>query len=53
LATLIQTVEEMNANPLLTRSDTYESLNGFAKEFSSTVRDFRQDPRKYLRIKMF
>jgi phospholipid/cholesterol/gamma-HCH transport system substrate-binding protein len=53
LASLIQSVEEMNANPLLTRSDTYESLNGFAKEFGSTVRDFRQNPKKYLWIKLF
>ncbi|HEY2017225.1 MAG TPA: MCE family protein [Bryobacteraceae bacterium] len=53
LASLIQMVEQMNPDPLLTRSDTYENLNGMAKEFRDTLRDFRQDPRKYLRLKVF
>jgi hypothetical protein len=43
----------MNADPMLVRSETYDNLNGLAKEFRDTVRDFRQDPRKYLRLKVF
>ncbi len=53
LASLLRTVEQMNADPMLVRSETYDNLNGLAKEFRDTVRDFRQDPRKYLRLKVF
>jgi len=53
VTSLIQSVDELNANPLLTRTDTYESLNGFARELSHTIRDFHDHPSKYLRIKVF
>jgi phospholipid/cholesterol/gamma-HCH transport system substrate-binding protein len=51
MAALIQNVEQMNADPMLNRSETYENLNGYAKEMRDLVRDFRKDPRKYLRLK--
>ena len=51
LAALIQNVEQMNADPMLERSETYDNLNGYAKEMRDLVRDFRKDPRKFLRLK--
>lgn len=53
VTSLIQSVDELNASPLLNRTDTYESLNGFARELRNTVRDFREHPSKYLRMKLF
>ena len=50
---MIQMVDQMNASPLLTRSDTYEGLNGAVKEIQKTVKDFREHPAKYLRLKVF
>jgi hypothetical protein len=44
-------VEQMNANPMVATSQTYDNLNGYAKEMRGLVRDFRQNPRKFLRIK--
>jgi phospholipid/cholesterol/gamma-HCH transport system substrate-binding protein len=52
-ASLIKNVEEMNADPLFSTSDLYESLAGPAKEMRDMVKDFRQNPQKYLRLKMF
>jgi phospholipid/cholesterol/gamma-HCH transport system substrate-binding protein len=51
LASLIQDVDQMNANPLFATSETFDNINGYAKEVSGLVRDFRKDPRKFLRIK--
>lgn len=51
ISALIQTVGQMNANPMLTTSETYDNLNGFARELRDTVKEFRQDPRKFLRLK--
>ena len=50
---MIQSVDEMNANPLLNRTDAYENLNGFAKELRGTVKEFREHPGKFLRLKVF
>jgi phospholipid/cholesterol/gamma-HCH transport system substrate-binding protein len=50
---LIQGVDAFNANPLLNRSDSYDSLNGAAKEMRDTLKDFRENPRKYMRLKVF
>jgi phospholipid/cholesterol/gamma-HCH transport system substrate-binding protein len=52
-ASLIKNVEDLNADPLFSTSDLYESLAGPAKEIRDMVKDFRQNPRKYLRLKMF
>lgn len=35
---------------MLSSAQTYESLNGSLREVQSTIRQFREDPRKYLRI---
>jgi hypothetical protein len=31
----------------------YENLNGEARELRDTLREFRQNPRKFLRLKIF
>jgi phospholipid/cholesterol/gamma-HCH transport system substrate-binding protein len=53
LASVIQQVDEMNASPLFSSSAAYDNLNGFASEMQNTLREFRQDPRKFLRLKLF
>ena len=53
LASLAASVDGMNASPLLNRTDQYESLNGMAKELRDTLKDFREHPKKYLRLKVF
>jgi len=53
LKSLIQTVDRMNANPLFNSSAAYDNLNGMAFEMEKSMREFRQDPRKYLRFKVF
>ena len=53
LASLTQSVDAINYGPLFAAPQTYESLNGFARELESTLRDFRENPRKYLRLKVF
>jgi hypothetical protein len=50
LTSLIQGVETFNTNPLITSSELYDSLNGLASELRDQVKEFRQDPRKFLRI---
>jgi phospholipid/cholesterol/gamma-HCH transport system substrate-binding protein len=53
VASMIQQVDEIGANPLFRSTEMYDNLNGFAKEMENTVRDFRRDPQKFLRIKVF
>ena len=53
LDSMIQRVDDLNANPLLNRTDLYESMAGAALEMQKTVRDFREHPQKYLRLKIF
>jgi phospholipid/cholesterol/gamma-HCH transport system substrate-binding protein len=50
---MIQAVDAFNAGPLLTTSAVYENLNGMAREVQGTVKDFRENPKKYLRMKLF
>ncbi len=53
LATWIQNVDEINRNPALATTSTYENLNGTMLELQHTIRDFQANPRKYLRLKIF
>jgi phospholipid/cholesterol/gamma-HCH transport system substrate-binding protein len=53
LAALIKSVDELNRNPLLATTAVYDNLNGSMKELQETLRDFRLNPKKYLRIKVF
>jgi phospholipid/cholesterol/gamma-HCH transport system substrate-binding protein len=50
---LIESVDAFNRAPAMTTTQTYDNLNGFARELRDTVRDFRQNPRKFMRIKVF
>ena len=38
---------------MLTNSQTYESLTGMLQELQSNLKEFREDPQKFLRIKIF
>ncbi len=53
LVSFIQRVDQVNADPMLNSTAAYESLTGMAREARDSVRDFRQDPRQYLRLKLF
>ena len=48
-----RSVDEFNSGPIFAAPQTYESLTGFARELEQTMRDFRGNPKKYLRIKVF
>jgi len=50
---LIESVDAFNRGPAMTTTQAYDNLNGLARELRDTVRDFRQNPRKYMRIKVF
>lgn len=50
---LIQKVDEVNALPMLSSSEVYDNLNGAAAEAQKTMKDFRQNPKKFLRLKIF
>jgi phospholipid/cholesterol/gamma-HCH transport system substrate-binding protein len=53
LAAMIASVDEFNRNPQMTTSAVYDNLNGSLKELQEGLRDFRLNPKKYLRIKIF
>jgi phospholipid/cholesterol/gamma-HCH transport system substrate-binding protein len=53
LKQMIRSVDEFNANPMMVGTDTYENLTGMAKEIGEQMRDFRGNPKKYLRLKVF
>src|ERR1017187_3154470 len=53
LAGWMQSVDELNANPMLLTPEVYENLNGQARALRDTLRDFREHPRKFLRLKIF
>ncbi|HUK19398.1 MAG TPA: MlaD family protein [Bryobacteraceae bacterium] len=53
LEALIQKVDEMNASPLFSSSSAYDNLNGFAREMETSMREFRENPKKFLRMKVF
>ena len=50
---LIRTVDEFASSPMMVGTDTYENLTGMAKEMQTQMKDFRENPRKYLRLKVF
>jgi phospholipid/cholesterol/gamma-HCH transport system substrate-binding protein len=53
LSHLIQKVDEVDAMPMFSSSEMFDNLNGAAGEMQKTVKDFRENPRKYLRLKIF
>lgn len=38
---------------MLSNAQTYESLNGALRDLQTNVKEFREDPRKFLRLKLF
>jgi len=53
VASLIQRVDEFNASPMLVTSAIYDNLAGAAKEMHREAREFRENPKKFLRLKIF
>ncbi|MGA2269651.1 MAG: MlaD family protein [Bryobacteraceae bacterium] len=53
VSSLIESVDALNRSPAMTTSQAYDNLNGVARELQDTVRDFRQNPRKFMRLKVF
>jgi hypothetical protein len=53
LTSAIRQVDEFNTGSLFATSSPYENLAGSMKELANNVRDFREDPKKYLRLKIF
>jgi phospholipid/cholesterol/gamma-HCH transport system substrate-binding protein len=53
VASLARQVDEINTSRLLNESDVYEGINGAAREMQQNVKDFRENPRKYMRLKIF
>jgi len=50
---LIRRVDEFNAGSWFGNTSTYDNLNGSMKEIAGQVKSFREDPKKYLRLKVF
>jgi phospholipid/cholesterol/gamma-HCH transport system substrate-binding protein len=58
VAAFTETLDALNSGEgamgqMLSNAQTYESLNGSLRELHSNMKEFRQDPRKFLRIKIF
>lgn len=53
LRNLNDMVNSVSAGPLLTGTELYESLNGSSRDARIFIRDFRLNPQKYLRLKVF
>ncbi|HWB98973.1 MAG TPA: MlaD family protein [Bryobacteraceae bacterium] len=53
VASLVRAVDDLNTGQMLADSQPYESWNGSLREMEHSIRDFRTDPRKYLRLKIF
>jgi phospholipid/cholesterol/gamma-HCH transport system substrate-binding protein len=58
LAAWIENVDALNScqgamGQMLSNAQMYESLNGSLRQLHSTVKAFRADPSKFLRVKMF
>lgn len=46
-------VDSFNSSPMLTSTAVYDNLKGMAKELQETTQEFRENPKKYLRVKVF
>jgi phospholipid/cholesterol/gamma-HCH transport system substrate-binding protein len=53
VASLIRNVDEFNAIPMMATSAVYDNLNGAARQMQQTLKEFRENPRKFLRLKVF
>jgi phospholipid/cholesterol/gamma-HCH transport system substrate-binding protein len=48
-----RSVDEFNSGPTFGSPQMYESWNGAARELERGMKDFREHPQKYLRLKIF
>jgi phospholipid/cholesterol/gamma-HCH transport system substrate-binding protein len=53
LTAWIQNANDMNATPMFNTSEAYESMIGATRELETSMKEFRVDPRKFLRLKVF
>lgn len=53
LASLVNDMDQINRGMILNTSFTYDDLAGLAGELKAGFRDFRKDPKKYLRVDLF
>jgi len=53
VSSLARSVDEFNTGPVFGSPQVYESFTGSARELERTMRDFRGNPGKYLRLKVF
>lgn len=53
VVSMIATVDNVNAGPLFAAPQSYEEWNGMLRDLERTMKDFRENPRKYLRLKVF
>ena len=53
VSAITRQVEEFNAGGMLTTSAVYDNLDGMAKELQAKGKEFRINPRKFLRMKLF
>jgi phospholipid/cholesterol/gamma-HCH transport system substrate-binding protein len=53
LAALSRSVDSFNGGEWMSSVQTYESLLGMTQSLGSTIKDFRTNPKKYLRLKIF
>jgi phospholipid/cholesterol/gamma-HCH transport system substrate-binding protein len=49
----IAMVDNASAGPLFAAPQSYEEWNGMLRDLEKTMKDFRENPRKYLRLKVF
>ena len=47
---LIQQVDAFNVSPAMASSEVYDNLLGMAKELQVTTKEFRENPKKFLRL---
>ncbi len=53
LTSLAAAVDQFNSSPLFRTSLVYDNLTGFTRDLAESLRDFHENPRKYLWIKIF
>jgi phospholipid/cholesterol/gamma-HCH transport system substrate-binding protein len=53
LRSLFRRIDEVNTSSVFSNSLEYDNLAGFAGHLRASLRDFRQNPRKFLRIQLF
>jgi phospholipid/cholesterol/gamma-HCH transport system substrate-binding protein len=53
VGSLIRSVDDFNASPLIGTTAMYDNLNGAARDWQKSMQMLRQNPKAYLRLKIF